>query len=106
MVDFFRAIGITSADVGLKVNSRRVLSAILTKFGIAPDQVATTSPSPSPLTLGLTLTRTRTRTRTRTFTPNPKPATTPNQVTRISDNLSVQRDARDLELYNKVRGRG
>ena len=30
MVDFFRAIGITSADVGLKVNSRRVLSAILT----------------------------------------------------------------------------
>ena len=23
-------------------------------------------------------------------------------VTRISDNLSVQRDARDLELYNKV----
>ena len=49
MVDFFRAIGITSADVGLKVNSRRVLSAILTKFGIAPDQVATTTPSPSPL---------------------------------------------------------
>ena len=46
MVDFFRAIGITSADVGLKVNSRRVLSAILTKFGIAPDQVATTTPSP------------------------------------------------------------
>ena len=44
MVDFFRAIGITSADVGLKVNSRRVLSAILTKFGIAPDQVATTTP--------------------------------------------------------------
>ena len=25
-------------------------------------------------------------------------------MTRISDNLSVQRDARDLELYNKVRG--
>jgi len=38
VVDFFRAIGITSADVGLKVNSRRVLSAILTKFSIAPDQ--------------------------------------------------------------------
>ena len=38
VVDFFRGIGITAADVGLKVNSRRVLSAILTKFGIAPDQ--------------------------------------------------------------------
>ena len=38
VVDFFRAIGIKSTDVGLKVNSRRVLSAILTKFGIAADQ--------------------------------------------------------------------
>ena len=40
IVDFFRAIGIQSTDVGVKINSRRVLSAILTKFGIGDDQFA------------------------------------------------------------------
>ena len=70
---------------------------------MTPDQKESFSKTVSlslSLTLTLTLTLILTRTLTRTLNPNPHP--TPNQVTRISDNLSVQRDARDLELYNKV----
>ena len=66
---------------------------------MTPEQKESFSKTVS-LSLSLTLTLILTRTLTRTLNPNPHP--TPNQVTRISDNLSVQRDARDLELYNKV----
>eukprot|EP00966_Prymnesium_polylepis_P306602 7085126-Prymnesium_polylepis.1 len=40
IVDFFESLGITSADVGIKVNSRRVLSAILDMYGIPDSQFA------------------------------------------------------------------
>ena len=40
MVHFFQSVGVTSADVGLKVNSRKVLSSILTMYGITHDMFA------------------------------------------------------------------
>ena len=35
---FFKSLGITSADVGIKVNSRKVLSAILDMYGVSSEQ--------------------------------------------------------------------
>jgi len=40
IVEFFKSIGITSADVGIKVNSRRVLATILEMYGIGTDSFA------------------------------------------------------------------
>lgn len=40
VVRFFQSVGITSADVGIKVNSRKVLSSILTKYGVTDDKFA------------------------------------------------------------------
>lgn len=37
VVHFFKSVGITSADVGIKVNSRKVLSCILKLYGV-PDE--------------------------------------------------------------------
>ena len=34
---FFSSVGVTSADVGIKVNSRKVLACILAKFGVTSD---------------------------------------------------------------------
>jgi len=42
VVAFFEKVGITSADVGLKVNSRKVLSAVLEKAGVSLDKFAET----------------------------------------------------------------
>jgi len=39
---FFESIGITSQDVGLKVNSRKVLGAVLKKAGVPDDRFAET----------------------------------------------------------------
>merc|ERR1719476_617096 len=39
---FFESIGITSNDVGLKVNSRRVLGAVVKKAGVPDDRFAET----------------------------------------------------------------
>ena len=33
--EFFRSIGITSADVGIKVNSRKVMASVLDSYGIS-----------------------------------------------------------------------
>ena len=40
IVTFFKKVGITSADVGIKINSRRVLSAILAMYGVTGDKFA------------------------------------------------------------------
>jgi len=40
VVHFFKAIGIKSSDVGIKINSRRVLAAILKKNGVDDDNFA------------------------------------------------------------------
>mmetsp|Transcript_21018 Transcript_21018/g.62164 ORF Transcript_21018/g.62164 Transcript_21018/m.62164 type:complete len:504 (+) Transcript_21018:18-1529(+) len=40
IVTFFERVGITSEDVGLKVNSRAVLSSVLTAHGVPPDAFA------------------------------------------------------------------
>ena len=37
VVHFFKSVGITSADVGLKVNSRKVLSTILQMYGVTDE---------------------------------------------------------------------
>merc|ERR1740123_554676 len=42
MVHFFDSIGITSKDVGLKVNSRKVLGAMTKKAGVPEDRFAET----------------------------------------------------------------
>jgi len=42
MVHFFKRVGLTSADVGIKVNSRQVLSEVLTKLGVPPEKFAAT----------------------------------------------------------------
>lgn len=42
MVSFFRRVGLTSEDVGIKVNSRLVISEILTELGIPEDKFAAT----------------------------------------------------------------
>ena len=39
---FFTRVGITSADVGLKVNSRAVLAEVLAKLGVPEDKFAAT----------------------------------------------------------------
>ena len=40
VVGFFERVGIDSADVGIKINSRRVLSAILAMYGVTGDKFA------------------------------------------------------------------
>lgn len=40
IVAFFESVGITSKDVGLKVNSRKVLSALLVKSGVPEEKFA------------------------------------------------------------------
>ncbi|KAL1522631.1 hypothetical protein AB1Y20_017612 [Prymnesium parvum] len=40
ITEFFKSVGITSADVGIKVNSRRVLAAILEMYGISNEKFA------------------------------------------------------------------
>jgi len=42
VVAFFEQVGITSADVGLKVNSRKVLGAVLEQAGVSEDKFAET----------------------------------------------------------------
>jgi len=42
VVTFFESVGITSRDVGLKVNSRKVLGAVLTKAGVPDDHFQAT----------------------------------------------------------------
>ena len=42
MVTFFKNVGITSEDVGIKVNSRLVIGEILTELGIPEDKFAAT----------------------------------------------------------------
>lgn len=42
VVTFFESVGITSKDVGLKVNSRKVLAAVLEKAGVPTDKFAET----------------------------------------------------------------
>jgi len=42
MVDFFKAVGLTSEDVGLKVNSRGVLAEVLAALGVPEDKFAAT----------------------------------------------------------------
>ena len=37
---FFKGLGVTSEDVGIKVNSRKVLSTILTMYGVTQDKFA------------------------------------------------------------------
>ena len=37
---FFKRLGITSADVGIKVSSRKVLAAVLSRYGIPDDAFA------------------------------------------------------------------
>ena len=40
MTSFFSTLGITSEDVGIKVNSRKVLSTILTVYGVTNESFA------------------------------------------------------------------
>ena len=42
MVDFFQRVGLSAADVGIKVNSRLVISEVLTELGIPEDKFAST----------------------------------------------------------------
>jgi histidyl-tRNA synthetase len=42
MVYFFKGVGLTSDDVGIKVNSRLVIGEILTELGIPPEKFAAT----------------------------------------------------------------
>jgi histidyl-tRNA synthetase len=42
MVSFFRNVGLTSEDVGIKVNSRLVIGEVLTELGIPPEKFAAT----------------------------------------------------------------
>jgi len=42
MVTFFRNVGLTSDDVGIKVNSRLVIGEVLTELGIPPEKFAAT----------------------------------------------------------------
>jgi len=42
MVHFFKKVGLTSEDVGIKVNSRLVISEVLTKLGIPSEKFAAT----------------------------------------------------------------
>eukprot|EP00960_Hanusia_phi_P069823 767175-Hanusia_phi.AAC.2 len=42
IVTFFKRVGITSKDVGIKVNSRAVLSEVLTAMGVPADKFAAT----------------------------------------------------------------
>jgi histidyl-tRNA synthetase len=42
MVYFFKKVGLTSKDVGIKINSRLVISQILTELGIPPEKFAAT----------------------------------------------------------------
>merc|ERR1712125_103314 len=42
MVSFFESVGLTSDDVGIKVNSRLVISEVLTELGIPPEKFAAT----------------------------------------------------------------
>jgi len=42
VVSFFESVGVSSQDVGLKVNSRKVLSAVLQKSGVPDDKFAET----------------------------------------------------------------
>jgi histidyl-tRNA synthetase len=42
MVTFFKKVGLTSDDVGIKVNSRLVISEVLTELGIPPEKFAAT----------------------------------------------------------------
>ena len=42
IVHFFKSVGITHQDVGIKVNSRQVLAEVLTKMGVPPDKFAAT----------------------------------------------------------------
>ena len=42
IVTFFKKVGITSQDVGIKVNSRAVLSEVLTAMGVPADKFAAT----------------------------------------------------------------
>jgi len=40
LVDFFRSVGLSSVDVGIKVNSRKILGSLLPILGIPPEQLA------------------------------------------------------------------
>lgn len=42
MVTFFKKVGLTSEDVGIKVNSRLVIAEVLTELGIPPEKFAAT----------------------------------------------------------------
>jgi histidyl-tRNA synthetase len=42
MVSFFTAVGLSSSDVGIKVNSRLVIAEVLTGLGIPPEKFAAT----------------------------------------------------------------
>lgn len=42
MVQFFENVGLTSQDVGIKVNSRLVIGEVLTRLGIPPEKFAAT----------------------------------------------------------------
>ena len=42
ITDFFKRVGITSSDVGLKVNSRAVLAEVLAKMQVPEDKFAAT----------------------------------------------------------------
>jgi len=42
VVSFFESVGITSKDIGLKINSRKVLGAVLTSAGVPADKFAET----------------------------------------------------------------
>ena len=42
MVDFFERVGLTSEDVGIKVNSRMVIGEVLSELGIPEDKFAAT----------------------------------------------------------------
>lgn len=42
MVTFFEKVGLTSEDVGIKVNSRLVIGEVLTELGIPPEKFAAT----------------------------------------------------------------
>lgn len=42
MVTFFKNVGLTSEDVGIKVNSRLVIGEVLTELGIPPEKFAAT----------------------------------------------------------------
>ncbi|KAG7355747.1 hypothetical protein IV203_000433 [Nitzschia inconspicua] len=42
MVTFFRNVGLTSDDVGIKINSRLVIGEVLTELGIPPEKFAAT----------------------------------------------------------------